>query len=183
MNNAYNGEMMKIGKSGEDRLFFYLQSKYGRENVVKLTNDSSYFKKDCDFLVLIKKQNNTEKIYIELKTDSYIAKTENLAFELYRIYLKKFFLYEGWGTRSVANKLFVMESIQNYVYSFDFYELRFQVSKYISENLKPKFVSILTDSNKFIRCSEDVNFDSDELKMTCNILVPLKNLTYKKFKI
>lgn len=172
--DSYNGELMKAGKSGEDSIYSWLINLYGEQNIERLTENSMYFYDDIDFKVINHKR---ESFLIEVKTDFYITKTKNLAFEYYRLYLLDLKGYEGWGTRSNANKLIIKAGETGKIYVFDFVELREEVRAYLSYE-KPKVVSVLSNDKEIVKQFTEIKKDS---KITFNILIPLKNLTYKEF--
>lgn len=176
MINEYCGQMRSAGKKGEDFIESYLKSKYGFENVERLTEDSHYFKKDIDFRVV----NNGNVHLIEVKTDSRINETGNIPFEFLRIYFRDFTTYEGWGFRSEATGLIIKEDKSTVIYCFDFASLREDVRKYLLKiKGKVRVATVMSNSQEIITEPSSKN----DIKLTFNLLIPLKEVRHKKIDV
>lgn len=122
--------------------------------VKDVTADKRYWEFDIDFIA---KKNNTKK-YIEVKTDSHIGRTQNVAIELYHDYnYPQVKVSEGWFGKTDCDELWYCDSENNIAYVFDMNKL----FDYVQEN-KKKYKKSWTD---------------DKHKRTYFLLVPLSDLS------
>lgn len=122
------------GKLGED-IVRQVMSARGHE-VIDVSNDSSYWREDVDFIIANKK--------VELKTDYWIHKTDNIFLELDMMYHIDGAMRDGYFVTTEAEYLFYLDIKNLILYIYEMKNLKDYVSLH-----KPSII-FTTDYNKTI---------------------------------
>lgn len=167
---AQTGEMKQKAAWGEYYAFKFLQS-IGYW-VMSVIDNPVYQRDDIDYL--IKSSEDSQKILgVEVKTDSYIAKTQNLPVELFRLHLDDLAVRRnngkiaklGWSCDSKADYLLVVDPSTAIIYRFRLDELRSAIQAYAKGAGELPLRTI----------------DTDTSRKTVVMLVPLSALPHKKY--
>lgn len=160
---SYTGALMLKGKANEEFILEWLKH-YAKE-VIDFREFKLAQRIDVDFGI---ETIDGSIVLAEIKSDKWISENGNLCFEDHRInhFVENKWFYLGWGWRSPAQKLIIRNPESNNIFIFDFLNLRKEIANYISiigRNLKQNIT------------------ETDKQKTTFNFLIPMKELTYKKY--
>ncbi len=144
---SYNGDLMKKGKTGEQIVIEWLKNRKEVSEVIDMREFriSQRLDVDCGIETV-----DGEILLAEIKSDSYLGKTQNVLFEVFRInhFISsgKIF-YLGWAFRSPAKYLLYYAPFEAAVYRFEFENVRKLIGKYTSEH-EPRIKIVPTDRQK-----------------------------------
>lgn len=153
---SYSGEMMAKGREVELAVIRWLESK--GYTVLDATQNKFMQKQDVD--IIIKKEEEAPEL-CEIKADYNMSSTQNLCFEILRVYHNAALFDHGWATKSPAKYLFVGTPDTNEIYFFNFEQLRIKAVEYIR------------NVGRIIRMA---TVETDNTKTTISLLIPLKSL-------
>lgn len=154
---SYDGDYMQLGKTGEARVIEWLKSYPGVIGVDDFTQLKQMQKADVDCGIYMR---DGRVMLAEIKTDSYLGKTENILFEVLRINHTCDTDYSGtlgWSFRSPAKWLLYYAINIDTVYRITFDNFRKGMQAYTKTERKNTNISYVT---------------TDSIKSTVNILVP-----------
>lgn len=161
---SYNGALMATGKSNEDAVIFWLNSRDQNREIIDFREFKLAQRIDVDFGI---ETIDGQIVLLEVKSDKWISESGNLCFEQHRInhFVPGKYFYLGWGWRSPAQKLLVRNPNSAEAFIFDFNYLRGQVGRYVSEQGRNCRIAII---------------ETDKQKTTFNLLLPMSALKYQK---
>lgn len=164
---SYDGELMAAGKSNEDIVLSWLQSRQQNKEIIDFREFRLAQRIDVDFGI---ESINGDIVLLEIKSDKWISETGNLCFECNRInhYATGKWFYLGWGWRSPAQRLLVRNPGNGDAFVFDFQILRADIGRWVAEQ------------GRRVR---QLIIETDDQKTTFNFLVPMSVLNYKKVVI
>lgn len=164
---SYDGDYMADGNIAEDIVMQYLQKEPNVSSVIDCRNNKERQEQEIDYEVLL---TNGKKIFVEVKSDSYLGKSRNILFEFARINHTvldlAFCIVRGWSVRSTATHFFYYAPSVNSIYIIKPNRLREAMQKYTKEHRKNAKISYVA---------------TDDIKSTLNILIPIEYV--KEIKI
>jgi hypothetical protein len=167
---ADSGPMKQKAEVGERYAYLFLQS-IGYW-IMDVRKDNAYQADDIDYLIK-SSQTSTKILGVEVKTDSYIAKTQNLPVELFRLHLDDLAVKRnqgkiaklGWSAASKADYLLVVDPTHAVIYRFRLDELRSAVQAYAKSAGELPLRTV----------------DTDTSRKTVVMLMPLSAVAHKKY--
>lgn len=160
---SYSGELMRKGECAESVVYKWLSTRNNVKTIFDVRSMEIMQNLDIDFLITL---SDGRKHAVEVKSDIWISESGNFLFETYRINhtisdpRKRF--YEGWGTRSGADILFVVNPKTQFGFLFkDFTLLRNKISNFIRNKNTQEI-------NTLLKCKA-----TDKIKTTFFFTIPM----------
>lgn len=162
---SYDGLMMEKGKVGEKAVTEWLERR--GFVVVDVSDHEAMQQLDVDLVVARKDE---KPVLCEVKTDYIAHITNNICFEVIRVYHGVGALDRGWAVKSPADYLFYVLPQANKFYCFYFKEFRTKAVKHIETAGKDL---------------KSTTVETDKGKTTHNFLIPLSALngSYKEHRL
>lgn len=161
---SYTGARLAAGLKGEEMALNFLNSLIETIQVIDVSLDKHYQTQDIDFVVMCQ---NSETILAECKNDSYIASTENVVFEIARIYHDHEphnTIRQGWSVFSKATLLTIWSEDNQTLYIMTLTNLRKAMQEYTRGHPRLKMI------------------DSDHYYSTLVILIPLDKILHNSYQ-
>lgn len=163
---TYAGELMQIGNEGESVVQDFFAYVLRGVQLDDVRRDPAWQEKDVDFRAHF----STGVLNIEVKSDRWIDRSENVLFELCRIHhtaQPKYCAYLGWSVFSAADRVLVWCAPSSRLFVFEADQMRAGMQRYTQKARKDMNLAIV---------------DTDEQRTTINILVPLDFIRHKSYR-
>lgn len=169
---SYSGDYMDVGKSAEAIVMAWLSSQPWCQSVQDVRDEPQMRTDDVDVLVtpstapvsdtIRKLIRNHDPLLIEIKSDKYIGRTDNMLFETYRIYHDNppnRATTAGWSARSTAHVIIWYGSSVHKLYIIRL------------DDMQRAFQTYTRDARRSIRSRF---IATDKSKTTHNVYIPIK---------
>jgi hypothetical protein len=116
-----------IGSQGEDKVISYVTKDDMVFSFKDLRDDKAYQAIDIDFLIVYKAQKGVEEVFVDVKTDMQMSRTNNFFIETVSNVER---LTKGWLYKSEADYIWYLDYHNNILYEFNLNKLR----EYVDNN-------------------------------------------------
>ena len=156
---SYDGDYMKVGKTGEAIVAAWLRQRAHVASVTDLSNLPTWQDLDVDLRVLL---HSGKSFLAEVKTDQHLGKSGNVLFEILRIYHTadaRYCAKSGWSIRTMAEWIFYYAPSVEQLYTFKTMDLRGAFQRYTHEARQQ---------------TRQIWVNTDRIKSTLNVLIPFE---------
>lgn len=167
---SYSGDYMQAGEETERIIAEWLKSRDGISRVDDLRKDRVMQQADVDFAVHLK---SGHVWLIEAKSDKHLGISQNVLFEILRIYHTappEYCAGLGWAAKSPATHVIYHAPSVSKLYVFEMKKLRAAFQSYTGEARKRINLNIV---------------ETDKAKTTVNVLIPMKYCegSYREYEL